>query len=275
MSIFDEEDFKYGQLDNYCIFLASMWLDTIEDHINLIQVCKRLRFNMEKFHYNPIPLTDEIIEFFPNIETQYRYSQLDDYYLCNTKDVFLEYNEFLNFFTPEQLQCIEQWTGKQCSEVIFSSSDGWSTKFYCSFFDNVRYKNNLLIVITDSTGETFGFYLDRYLKDYWYDQKNKWIDESFYFNLNSTWRFSEPMIYTMTSTNEGYWNCCYAENDFPLFCFKDMCVYKKEKANQSCFYKNDENFHYHGIEYPLCTSQPDNEGCQYFTPVSIIVIQMN
>ena len=33
---------KLSQLDNYCIFLASKWLDTIEDHINLIHDCNRL-----------------------------------------------------------------------------------------------------------------------------------------------------------------------------------------------------------------------------------------
>ena len=33
------------QLDNYCIFIASRFFDTIDDHINLTKVCKRLKWN--------------------------------------------------------------------------------------------------------------------------------------------------------------------------------------------------------------------------------------
>ena len=55
---------KFCQLDNYCIFLASQWFDDIEDHVNLVRVCKRLRLNMEKFHFNPVSLTKETREYF-------------------------------------------------------------------------------------------------------------------------------------------------------------------------------------------------------------------
>ena len=62
-------------LDNYCIFIASRYFETIEDHINLTFVSKRMRGNMEKFHYNPIAVTSKTLKFFPNTETLHRYDE--------------------------------------------------------------------------------------------------------------------------------------------------------------------------------------------------------
>ena len=64
-------------LDNYCVFIASRYLDTLADHLNLVRVAKRFRGNMEKFHYNPIAIDEQTAKFFPNIETQYLYSSGD------------------------------------------------------------------------------------------------------------------------------------------------------------------------------------------------------
>ena len=70
--------YKFEKLDdNYCIFIASRWFDSIDDFINLTFVSKRMRGTMEKFHYNPIPLTKSIRPFFPNIETLYIYDILN------------------------------------------------------------------------------------------------------------------------------------------------------------------------------------------------------
>ena len=69
---------KPGQCHNYAIFIASKYFKTIEDFINLEIAVKRFRGNMEKFHYNPIPMTKEIIHFFPNIETLIIYRKRDE-----------------------------------------------------------------------------------------------------------------------------------------------------------------------------------------------------
>ena len=34
---------------------------------------------MEKFHYNPISLTEQTLPWFPNVETLHSYKQDDDY----------------------------------------------------------------------------------------------------------------------------------------------------------------------------------------------------
>ena len=68
------------QLDNYCLFISSRYLNTLQDHINLSFVCKRLRCNMEKFHYNPISVNEQTISLFPNTETLNIYNQKDTYF---------------------------------------------------------------------------------------------------------------------------------------------------------------------------------------------------
>ena len=67
------------RLDNYCLFIASRYFDSINDHINFIFVSKRLRNNMEKFHYNPVSITKKTKHYFPNIETQHLYTKEDKY----------------------------------------------------------------------------------------------------------------------------------------------------------------------------------------------------
>ena len=66
-----------NQLDLYCIFLSSRWFNSLDDYINLEFVCSKYNGNMTKFFYNPLPIDEQIIKFFPNIRTQYLYSKSD------------------------------------------------------------------------------------------------------------------------------------------------------------------------------------------------------
>ena len=75
----EKEKMKLYRLDNYCLFIASRYLESLEDHINLTKVSKRLRGNMEKFHYNPISVDKRTIMFFPNVETLHCYNKNDEY----------------------------------------------------------------------------------------------------------------------------------------------------------------------------------------------------
>ena len=70
---------KLYRLDNYCLFIASRYFDTLEDHINFVFVSKRLRYNMEKFHYNPISVNAETMKFFLNTQTQHVYNDKDEF----------------------------------------------------------------------------------------------------------------------------------------------------------------------------------------------------
>ena len=73
-SIKVRQNLKLYTLNNYCIFIASRYFESINDHINLLFVCKKLRFNLEKFYYNPISITEQLLTFFHNIETLHIYN---------------------------------------------------------------------------------------------------------------------------------------------------------------------------------------------------------
>ena len=70
---------KYGQCNNYCVFIASRHFESIQDFINLEMAVKRFRGNLEKFHYNPISLTEELLPFFPNVQTLHLYNNEDPF----------------------------------------------------------------------------------------------------------------------------------------------------------------------------------------------------
>ena len=78
-TIKERDQLHLYDLDNYCIFIASRYLNSIYDHMNLTKVCKRLKYNMDKFHYNPVSVTPKNIKFFPNIQTLHRYGNIDQY----------------------------------------------------------------------------------------------------------------------------------------------------------------------------------------------------
>ena len=66
---------KLCSLDNYQIFIASKYFETFEDHVNLTKVNSKFKLNMEKFHYNPISMTEKLLEYFPNVETLHLYEK--------------------------------------------------------------------------------------------------------------------------------------------------------------------------------------------------------
>ena len=68
---------KTGKCHNYCIFLASMHFESIDDFINLKLAVKRFRGNLEKFFYNPIALNKPSRKFFLYLRTQWLYSEKD------------------------------------------------------------------------------------------------------------------------------------------------------------------------------------------------------
>ena len=75
-----------------------MWLNTIDDHINLIQTTKRLQLNMTKFFYNPISLTSITREFFPYLQTLYLYKQNDNNFKNDKRIIKREFIYMKMFF---------------------------------------------------------------------------------------------------------------------------------------------------------------------------------
>ena len=84
---------KMCKLDNYCLFIASRYFESLDDHINLVKTCKRMRFNMEKFHYNPTSLNSETVKFFVNLETLHIYGEGDEYLKGGRIQAYCEWNK--------------------------------------------------------------------------------------------------------------------------------------------------------------------------------------
>ena len=87
--------------DNYCIFIAARHFNSIDDFINLQMVIKRFRGTLEKFHYNPITLTNKTLPFFPNVQTYHLYFKHDAFLkpqrLCKYVVWYrVDYNEIFN-----------------------------------------------------------------------------------------------------------------------------------------------------------------------------------
>ena len=136
--IFDEEEFnkemvmkfslkersqmKYHTLDNYCIFIASRYFKSIDDHINLITVSKRMRGNMEKFHYNPISVDSNCVTMFPNIETLHLYKEEDEYLEGGRIQRYVNWNK-VSYHKSKQMK-EENIKGKEIEfKIIVWSSD--------------------------------------------------------------------------------------------------------------------------------------------------------
>ncbi|EDR27605.1 hypothetical protein EDI_178160 [Entamoeba dispar SAW760] len=60
------------------IMITSMYFNDINDFINLEFGIKRFQPNMERFHFNPIPLDKYSRKFFHNIETFHIYNKYDE-----------------------------------------------------------------------------------------------------------------------------------------------------------------------------------------------------
>ena len=69
--------YHYNKLDQYTMFLAMMYFETLDDMINVIFASKRFKHILAKFHFNPVSLNETTIEFFPSIETLRLYSSED------------------------------------------------------------------------------------------------------------------------------------------------------------------------------------------------------
>lgn len=66
-----------NKLDNFCIFIASRYFETVKDYENLEKTTKEYGNITNDFHYNPISLTKKEFELFPNIQTFHIYNEKD------------------------------------------------------------------------------------------------------------------------------------------------------------------------------------------------------
>ncbi|ELP93753.1 hypothetical protein EIN_322460 [Entamoeba invadens IP1] len=81
--------------------IVSKYFMFFSDFVNLEIVCKKFKGNMEKFHFNPIPLTNKTIKHFPSIETLNLWSEKDETFGNHIKSIMpkkMVFSEILKSF---------------------------------------------------------------------------------------------------------------------------------------------------------------------------------
>lgn len=141
----------YGdEVDSYSMLIASKNLNSRQDFINLVQLCKKFRDIPLKLHYNPIPLEPELItidfdretkkvniwKLFSNIQTVYIYG-------CESSD-FLKKLESKLPETVTKIHCCEgvSWaTWCDIPKRLKEKSDVW---FVNERFEEINENNAYL-----------------------------------------------------------------------------------------------------------------------------------
>ena len=67
-----------AKLGAYQLMVASQYFESINDFKHLELTTKKAKNNMEKFHFNPIPLTKETRHYFTHLETLFIYKKGDE-----------------------------------------------------------------------------------------------------------------------------------------------------------------------------------------------------
>ena len=120
----EKTELKLHHLDNtYCIFLASKYFNSIDDYKNIEMTCKQNQGNSEKFFYNPISITKETINLFPNIESLYMYTEVDE---LLSDEIIKRYE---NCVTKEQGEAVGITIAKEVIELTKDFVDGYYFSF--------------------------------------------------------------------------------------------------------------------------------------------------
>ena len=267
-----ENKAKKGQCNNYTIFIASRYFETIDDYINLELGCKRFMNNMTKFHYNPIALNETTREFFPSLQSLFIYDRLNDNQFINDERIKQRKEikiEKYNLFVDEKKQ-IEEWTGMEMREVFFDSNkpeDTWSVDD-CNLHEKIDGRRQLVCMIEDDEGNKFGYYFNTEVENVVLkDQPTD--DKTFAFSLVSNGRCDGMMRFNITNEGKKEGFILWDKSDGWLFRIGyDIRLYKKNRNQGDCY---QDGFDYNGIDCALCGKY----GCKKpFTINRFVVIQM-
>ena len=113
---------KLCQLDNYCIFIASRYFNSLDDHINLVKVSKRMRGNMEKFHYNGISVDKKSVKLFPNIETLHMYKEKDEYLEGGRIQRYVDWRKY-SYYESEEIKRQNKGKVIEFKRLIWTKND--------------------------------------------------------------------------------------------------------------------------------------------------------
>ncbi|EAL44167.1 leucine rich repeat protein bspa family [Entamoeba histolytica] len=113
--------------------IVSKYFKDINDFINLEIGIKRFRGNMERFHFNPIPLNQYSRRLFPNIETFHIYKEEDEVELGDS--CFYECKSLKSINIPTSVIEIGNGCFLKCSSLksinIPSSITSFGIGYFC------------------------------------------------------------------------------------------------------------------------------------------------
>ena len=132
--------FNYTQLDQYTIFLSMMYLNSIDDMINVVETSSKYQHVFDKFYFNPVSVNKQTIEFFPNIQLLRLYNSDDEsIYKKQIHTIQKIYKREINNEneTVREYFCNQRWKKTKVIKPI-KEKDEDSTKF-----ENKSFENNL------------------------------------------------------------------------------------------------------------------------------------
>ncbi|EDR26591.1 hypothetical protein, conserved [Entamoeba dispar SAW760] len=100
------------------IMITSMYFNDIKDFINLELGVKRFQGNIERFHFNPIPLNEYSRKLFPNIETFHIYDEDDE--IFNDGRIF---KKVIWYRVDYSTHLKEKEQGNECKNIIYTFED--------------------------------------------------------------------------------------------------------------------------------------------------------
>ncbi|EDR21914.1 hypothetical protein EDI_266780 [Entamoeba dispar SAW760] len=100
------------------IMIVSIYFNDINDFINLEIGIKRFQGNMERFHFNPIPLNERSRKLFPNIETFHIYNENDE--IFNDGKIF---KKVIWYLVDYSTHLKEKEAGNICKNIEYTKSD--------------------------------------------------------------------------------------------------------------------------------------------------------
>ena len=195
---------------------------------------------------------------------------------------YVKKSEIQSLLSISQITCIsadekvqlEEWTNKRCCGVVFDSDiDNWNENTSL-LNEKIIGKKQLVFLIEDEDGEKFGYYLNNEIVEK-YEERIPTDYQSFHFNLFSNGRLYQPMKFEIKNTVKGGYVLYNNSYDNLISC-GNMSLYKQNNKGQSHCIQDDSNFDYKGIQKALCGKIGSwDDGNKLFTPIRIIVLQMN
>ena len=186
------------------------------------------------------------------------------------KHIQITRNEILS---KEEKKLLEEWTQLTCSEIIFDTTiHDWSIN--TSLFDEmIMNKSQLLFVITESSGEKFGYYLSTPITHYMSAKvgKHETNSQSFLFNIESKGRLQSPMKFEILDIKSPY--SLYKKQSDHLITlggYEQIKLYKKNMRENCRCNQYNKVFDYHGIKTAVSGRNPKNP----FILIRLVVYQM-